>query len=412
MMRFEYPRTAVDLRPALSGPAPAAARVASIEAEVQVQTAVDACPGMLTLHPARDGDVARLRLPGGYITGPQWTAIAALACEFGDGNVDITARGNVQVRGVHRESAAELASRAAGAGLLPSDAHDRARNITASPLAGLGDHPPLRGMVEALDAAIVTDPELAALPGRFLFAVDDGTGGAALARSDVGLRCDGREAELFIAGRSAGLRVAAGEAVPAAVRAARAAVALGVGTACARIRELPGTGSAVAEALGGGVGPAAPPDDGRLPLRALSLSGHDVLVAGARLGRLTAAQVMLTGSLLHQDDVLRLAAAGRIVLPLSVAPDAAAGRLAGAGLLTTEDDTMSGVSACSGMACSRSVADVRALARPLPGRPRTHWAGCARGCGAPADADLIVAAGADSFLIGGEPADIANTGVA
>lgn len=375
-----------------------------------MQTAVDACPGVLTLHPARDGEVARIRLPGGYVTAQQWAAVAALACEFGDGNVDVTARGNVQLRGLQPAAAAALAARARQTGLLPSGAHDRSRNITASPLSGLGGRPPLRRLVGALDAAIVADPVLAALPGRFVFAVDDGTGGAAVARSDVGLRRSGRHAELLIAGRGAGIVLPARAAVPAAIAAARAAVALGVGVHVARIRDLPGGGSAVAAAVGGAAGPAAPPDDGRLKLGALGLAGRDALIAAARLGRLTTAEVTLTGSLLHPADVLRLAPAGRIVIPLAVAPVAAVARLAQTALLTSDEDTMSGVSACSGMACSRSVADVRALARPLPGRPRTHWAGCARGCGAPADADLIVATGPGSFLVGGQPADLSIAG--
>jgi precorrin-3B synthase len=376
-----------------------------------MQATVDACPGMLTLHPARDGDVARIRLPGGYVTSRQWSAIAALAREFGDGNVDITARGNAQVRGLRPGTAAAMASRAARAGLLPSGAHDRARNITASPLSGLGERPPLRGLVQALDAAIVADPKLAALPGRFVFAVDDGSGGAALARCDIGLRRTGRQAELFIAGRSAGVQLPIRAALRSAISAARAALVLGVGASIARIRDLPGGGTEVASAIGGAVGAAPPPDGGRLPLGAASVAERDVVVAGARLGRLTAAQMTLAGSLLHRADVLRLAAAGRIVIPLAVSPSTAAARLAGAGLLTTDEDTMSGVSACSGIACSRSVADVRALARPLPGHPLTHWAGCARGCGAPADADLIVATGPDNFLIGRQPVGVAIGGV-
>jgi precorrin-3B synthase len=375
-----------------------------------VPAAIDACPGMLTLHPARDGDVARIRLPGGYITGAQWAAIAALSCEFGDGNVDVTARGNVQVRGLRGEAAAGLARRAASAGLLPSGQHDRARNITASPLSGLGGRPPIRGLVEALDAAIVADQVLAALPGRFVFAVDDGTGGAGLARSDVGLRQHDDEAELFIAGHSAGQVVAVGEAVSVAVAAARAAVALGIGTTSAQIHDLPDGGAAVAAAVGGMPGPVAPADTGRLPLGMQNLAGRDVVVCGARLGRLSAAQVRLTASLLQESEVLRLAAAGRIVAPLAGKPAVAVEQLAAAGLLTSEDDTMSGVSACSGMACSRSVADVRALAQPLPGRPRTHWAGCARGCGAPRDADLVVATAPDRFVIGGQLADFTITG--
>jgi precorrin-3B synthase len=375
-----------------------------------VQSAVDACPGMLTLHPARDGDMARIRLPGGYVTARRWSAVGALAREFGDGNVDITARGNVQIRGVRTGTAALLAGRAAHLGLLPSGSHDRARNITASPLAGLG-RPSLRGLVRTLDAAIVAEPVLTALPGRFLFAVDDGTGGAGLARGDVGLRRTGSRTELFIAGQFAGLRLPAqAAAVSAAIDAARAAVGLGVGTSAARIRDLPGGGPSVAAAIGGLPGPAAEPDDGRLALGVTGPPGREVLVAGARLGRLSAAQVTLIAAPLRRGDVLRLATAGRIVIPLSAAPAVAIGILADAGLLTTDDDPMAGVTACSGMACSRSVADVRAAARRLPGHPRTHWAGCARGCGAPADADLVVAAGPESFRIGGQPAGAARAG--
>jgi precorrin-3B synthase len=395
--------------------------------------AVDACPGMLTLHPARDGEVARIRLPGGYVTHARWAAIAALAREFGDGNVDITARGNVQLRGLSRGAAGRLARQAGRVGLLPSGPHDRARNITASPLGGLGHRPPLRRLIQALDAAIVADPALAALPGRFVFAVDDGTGGAGLARCDIGLRRTGRKVEMFIAGRPVSVLLPVRGAVPAAMAAARAAVALGVGTRAARIRDLPGAGAAaaIASSVGQGAEPgsravglassagvgaqpgsAAGPEDGRLPLGAISFAGRNVLIAGARLGRLSAAQVSLTGSLLHRGDVLRLAAAGRIVLPLAAAtwPAAAAACLADSGLLTSDDDSMSGVSACSGMACTRSVADVRALARPLAGHPRTHWAGCARGCGAPSDAELVVAGGPDRFLIGGQPAGVAIAG--
>jgi len=380
---------------------------------VPVQPAVDACPGMLTLHPARDGDVARIRLPGGYVTAPQWSAVAAMACEFGDGNVDITARGNVQIRGLDRRTGDLLADRAAEAGLLPSGPHDRARNITASPLAGLGHHPPARDLVRALDAAIVSDPDLAGLPGRFVFAVDDGTGGAALSRSDVGLRRAGPRADLYVAGQSASVRLPGRAAVAAAVEAARAAVRLGVGATAARIRDLPGGIPVVIAAVTARLGPAAeridpglaaPSEPGRLALGPMNLAGCDELVAGARLGRLTAGQVDLTGSLLRGADVLRLAAAGRVVIPLAVTAEDAAGRVAGSGLLMSDEDPFAGVSACSGMVCSRSVADVRAAARTLPGHPRTHWAGCARGCGAPADADLVIATGPDSFQVGGHPA--------
>jgi precorrin-3B synthase len=370
------------------------------------RVALDACPGILTLHPARDGHVARIRLPGGYAGRAQWTALTALASEFGDGCLDLTARGNVQLRGLAPAAAGDLARRAARAGLLPSGAHDRSRNITASPLAGLGGRPPLRRLARALDAAIVAAPALAALPGRFLCAADDGTGGAALVRSDIGLRCcarHGRRAELVVAGRLTGVQLPVAAAVTALVTAARAAVHCGVGTAVTRVADLADGGAAVAAAIGGTLGPPAAAREDRLPLGTHDDSGRGVLVAAAPLGRLGAAQAALLGRLLRRGEVLRLAAAGRVVVPLAVLPAAALPALADSGLLVSNDDELAGVTACSGAACTQALADVRAVARPLPGHPRTHWVACPRGCGRPADADLVVATGPDAFGIRPRP---------
>ena len=422
---------------------------------MQGSAALDACPGILTLHPARDGHVARIRLPGGYASRAQWTALATLAADFGDGCLDLTARGNVQLRGLPPTAAGELGRRAARAGLLPSGAHDRSRNITASPLSGLGGHRPLRRLVSALDAALIADPELAALPGRFLCAVDDGSGGAALADSDLGLRRAGRQVGLFVAGRSAGVAVPVSAAVPAVLTAAREAIARGVGRQVTRIRDLPDGGASVAASIGGSLGPSAAADNGRLSLgisvardatsatdsaaastasasdmtsASDSASDRTVAVIAAPLGRLTGGQVMLIAALLRSGEVIRLAAASRVVIPLA-APSAAGSanqaigsanqaagpanpastldslaRLAAVGLLTSDDDILAGVTACSGLACSRAVADVRAAARPLPGHPRTHWAACPRSCGRPRDAEAVIAVGPDSFLLPGQPA--------
>ena len=47
-----------------------------------------------------DGLLARLRVAGGRLTPMQLGAIAALAREHGNGLLEITARGNLQVRGL------------------------------------------------------------------------------------------------------------------------------------------------------------------------------------------------------------------------------------------------------------------------------------------------------------------------
>ena len=136
----------------------------------------DRCPGVLRLAEAADGFLARVRLPGGLVSGPQLRVLARLAAELGDGRAELTSRGNVQLRGLSRDAAGPLTSALERAGLLPSLTHDRARNVLASPLAGLDAGADLTGVIRALDAGLCARPRLAELSGRFLFALDDGRG--------------------------------------------------------------------------------------------------------------------------------------------------------------------------------------------------------------------------------------------
>lgn len=140
---------------------------------------------MLRLAEAADGFLARVRLPGGLISADQLTALARLADELGDGRVTLTSRGNVQLRGLAAAAADALTSELTRAGLLPSLTHDRVRNVLASPLAGLDGGPGLTEIVRGLDAALCARPRLAELPGRFLFAIDDGRGDVAALGADV-----------------------------------------------------------------------------------------------------------------------------------------------------------------------------------------------------------------------------------
>ncbi len=60
----------------------------------------DACPGALQVHQAADGALVRVRLPGGMITAAQLAALAGASSSYGSGTLELTARGNVQVRGI------------------------------------------------------------------------------------------------------------------------------------------------------------------------------------------------------------------------------------------------------------------------------------------------------------------------
>src|SRR3978361_549343 len=92
----------------------------------------DACPGALQVHQAADGALARVRLPGGMITPTQLEALALGAMQFGSSAMELTSRGNIQLRAVSDPDL--LAEAVAKAGLLPSPTHERVRNIVASPL--------------------------------------------------------------------------------------------------------------------------------------------------------------------------------------------------------------------------------------------------------------------------------------
>jgi precorrin-3B synthase len=140
---------------------------------------------VLRLAEAADGFLARVRLPGGLISADQLAALARVADTLGDGRVTLTSRGNVQLRGLAADAASPLTSELTEAGLLPSLTHDRVRNVLASPLAGLDGGPGLTEVVRGLDAALCARPRLAELPGRFLFAIDDGRGDVAGLGADV-----------------------------------------------------------------------------------------------------------------------------------------------------------------------------------------------------------------------------------
>lgn len=151
----------------------------------------DRCPGIVHPWPADDGGLVRIRVPGGRVPLAALRALAGVAEEHGDGRVRVTGRANLQVRAMPLagDRLADAALDALEAtGLLPSRAHDRIRNVLASPQTGYaGGRADLRPVVAALDALLLGDERLAGLPGRFLFTLDDGRGDLADRHKDLGL---------------------------------------------------------------------------------------------------------------------------------------------------------------------------------------------------------------------------------
>ncbi|WP_084523369.1 precorrin-3B synthase [Nocardia inohanensis] len=201
------------------------------------RTDSDSCPGVLRLHEAADGPLARIRVPGGRLTPEQLQVLAEAARDLGDGNIELTSRGNVQLRQVR--DAAELETRLTAAGLLPSSTHERVRNIIASPLSGrVGGWTDVHALVPDLDRGLQSDPRLAELPGRVLFTLDDGRGDVSGLGGDIGVHAlDENTYALLLAGDDSGIRVPPHAAVDLMLRAAHAFLELRDGHW--RIHEIP-----------------------------------------------------------------------------------------------------------------------------------------------------------------------------
>ncbi|GAA2882941.1 nitrite/sulfite reductase [Pseudonocardia halophobica] len=392
----------------------------------------DACPGVLAPHDAADGALARLRLPGGVVAAAQLRVLAACAEELGDGAVHLTSRGNLQLRGLNREDP-RLVSRLAAAGLIPAPSHERVRNVLASPLSGLtGGRADVRGLARALDEALCARPALAALPGRFLFALDDGRGDVAAERPDL---CWVAEAPdlgfLQVAGVPTALSCVPADAPALLVAAAEVFLTLREeerpGCAGAwRAAEVPDAPARIAAALARESGDPAPrvassgtasrefphreSGDPAARVASSGSASRELCESGVPIGpipRDDGGEALGVAPVLGEISVAQLrglaaAAPETIVTPWRTlvlpdpAPDARQ-RLRAHGFVLTADAPALAVSACAGRpGCAKSHADVRADVREVLGRarelPRAHVVGCERRCGAPHEAHLDVVA--------------------
>jgi len=377
-----------------------------------IRDRADACPGALQTHPAADGALARVRVPGGSLTVAQLRALSAAARGLGDGALELTSRGNLQLRGVRAGAEGELGDRLAEAGLLPSATHETARNVLASVLSGrAGGLVDVREWVSGFDAGMCADPALADLPGRFLAAFDDGRGDVGGLGADVGLvALDAGTVALVLGGTDTGLRCSPDDAVGLALAATRAFLAerAAQGGTAWRVTELADGPARIVAALGGSrVDPLpVPPPPVTGPAGALRQDdGRTALVAVVPLGRLTAVQAELLASTAHSD--VQLTPWRSVVVP-DLADAVVAGQLSAAGLVLDPGSPWLRVTTCAGQpGCAKSLADVRgdavravaAGALPAAGA-RQHWAGCERRCGRPSGEVVDVVATSIGYRIG------------
>lgn len=387
----------------------------------------DRCPGVLRLHAAADGHLLRIRLPGGHVAADALAAIADLA-ETGNGSIELTSRASVQVRGLAEGDADLAAARLTAAGLLPSPGHDRVRNILAAPLGGRDDRALLRTdeLVTALDRGLCRDRALVRLPGRFLFAVEDGTRTLGGGQADVTLAAEstgeaaGVRLRLHLDGRPTTRSAAPDEAAGLALDTARAFVTVletmpaRAGATMWRIADLP---AAELDRLLGTLETSLAPEpvlgSGGRSLRpgvVRQADGDHAITALAPLGRLDAGAVRGLAA-------LAVSSGGRVrlspwrTLSLVDVPDAhrrpVIEGLRDLGLVLDATSGWQGLSACAGLgACAKARIDVRAAAalraavRETEGSTASeHWSACERRCGRPSLLDRAATATATGIEV-------------
>lgn len=363
------------------------------------RTREDACPGAWHVHEAADGGLARIRLPGGRVTAAQMWFLAGSAGRLGNGQLELTSRANLQLRGVDDSNVAELANGLGSHGLLPSRTHETCRNIVASPCTGLDETGVLdvSRCVSELDAALCAAPDLAALPGRFLFTVDDGRGDVSWLRADIGLHAvDATRFAVLLAGSDSGVRVDGEKAARLAITAALAFMEEREAEPAPvwRLAELPDGRRRVAAHLGTPCSePVEPPfAEPVRPGIAARCENVVALAVGAPLGRLTPQHANELATLAERAGGELRVTPWRIVLVPGLAADEAdehTKRLRELGFVVDADSPWSGTTACTGTpGCAKSLADVqrdaaRAAESLQPGGAPVHWVGCSRRCGSP-----------------------------
>jgi precorrin-3B synthase len=367
------------------------------------------CPGLSQPMATGDGLLVRLTPTGATMSCEAFAALCTAARNCGNGVIEITSRGSIQVRGLTEASAKSFAAAVAGIDL----AFGEGPPVLSDPLAGLD--PEESGDASAIAAdlrrAIAAAPFTTDIGPKVSVAID---GGGTLhldaVAADVRMRAQARDARLHVAvGGDAESAtpigaVAAEHAVEAAMRMLRVIAA---GGPAARARDIFATNGAAAfrqviadilvDLPPPPLRPAADPldthtlRDGQLAIGFGLAFGHVHSTALEELAR-AAAESGATGY---------RTAPGRALLVVGVTENGA-GHLANIaqrlGFIVRADDPRRQIVACAGAPiCASAEISTRALAPSLAkvvvagaDAPMVHLSGCTKGCACPRSAPLTV----------------------
>jgi precorrin-3B synthase len=359
------------------------------------------CPSLLAPMQSGDGWLARVKPSAGVVTAATARIIAQAARRHGNGHIDLTSRGNLQVRGLSPQSAELFAETILAEGLASADpASEAIRNVMASPI-GPDDpsaHFDSHTLAREIEAMLAAEVALQALPAKFCILVDGG-GALPLAgvAADIMVRSHDDELAVQLDGGAHG-------ALCSAIRAPETvkALALAFVRLSTERRAPPRRMTALVEDIGEGAIFAAagltpvPITDGRrakarAPIGFIQLPGRSsgAFGVGLAFGRIEPDALVRLADLSERygDGTLRMMPRRALLLPgvSREVIEEITNEVEALGLIADAADPRLHIFACVGApACSSATVDARGdaarLAVPTTAGVTVHVSGCAKSC--------------------------------
>ncbi|MEQ8651102.1 MAG: precorrin-3B synthase [Kiloniellales bacterium] len=364
------------------------------------------CPSLLRPMQAADGWLLRLKPSCALLPAAKAKQVAKLADGLGNGQMELTQRAGLQLRGFPEGDLEAAAERILTLGLGEEDgAAEARRNIVVSPLLGFDKtiKHDTQSIVQKIESGLRDDAELAQLPDKFGFVVD---GGGLLPldgiAADIVLRCAEQRLEI---GTRYAIALGSLDAAEPALALAKGFLRLNRGR-FRRLRVLlqeDGIAALLKEA--GLDAPYETLQAERAERPAPGFHDQESGTSGALLaywpfGSLDADALTQAADLSERygDGCLRLTPWRALAIADVTggeAPELASG-LRTAGALVDRSNPLLRIEACPGQgACTEATVDTRSLARRLAQQlpaegARLHVSGCSKGCAHPGSAALTL----------------------
>lgn len=363
-----------------------------------------ACPSLARPMQTGDGLLVRLR-PAGPLTPAELRSLAAAAERFGNGVLEVTARGNLQIRGLTKSTVGQLGAAITNAEITVIDGVA----IETPPLAGVdpSEFADSRALADALRGAIAERQPALKLAPKLSIVVD---GGGRFHLKDVAadLRLDALDQGhgvrwLLSLGGTA--RTARAVALLAAERAVPATTELLVQLSSlgprARGRDLDAD---LIRSRWSDAAPAVLDESSRWLPAGIHDFGDGGIVLGLGLAYAQTDAGNLIAFLQQAEEKgateVRLSPRhGLLLLGFDREAAAIARQLAFSyGFLVAPDDPRNHIATCAGRACASALLDTKAVARLavevgrdlLDGSLTLHLSGCAKGCARPMASPLTL----------------------